>query len=225
MKRFYKFLMPLVAIVALALPWNARAQVTVTIGSGTATNSYLPTYEFYNYSLSQQIYTAEEIDMVGTINSISFYTGGSATRTLAIYMVNTTKTSFSGPTDWIVPTANDQVFSGSVTYVANGWTTITLTTPFVYDGSNLAVIVDDNTGSYVSSIAKRVFTPTASGNCALRIYSDGTNCFGSLELQRHHKDSEEPDSTRDYSRQHQLLERKKPHRFRHRPLELHPFLA
>ena len=175
MKRFYKFLMPLVAIVALALPWNARAQVTVTIGSGTATNSYLPTYEFYNYSLSQQIYTAEEIDMVGTINSISFYTGGSATRTLAIYMVNTTKTSFSGPTDWIVPTANDQVFSGSVTYVANGWTTITLTTPFVYDGSNLAVIVDDNTGSYVSSIAKRVFTPTASGNCALRIYSDGTN--------------------------------------------------
>ena len=177
MKRFYKFLMPLVAIVAMALPWNVSAQVTVSIGDGgTSTSSYLPTYEFYNYSLTQQIYTAEEIGMAGTITSISFYTGGSGTRTLVVYMVNTTLTGFSGSSAWITPTAADQVFSGSVTYVANGWTTLTLTTPFTYDGSsNLAVIVDDNTGSYVSSISKRVFTPTAGGNCAIRVYSDGTN--------------------------------------------------
>ena len=177
MKRFYKFLLPLVAIVAMAMPWNARAQMTVTIGDGgTNTNSYLPTYELYNYSLTQQIYTAAEIGMAGTINSISFYTGGSTTRTLAVYMINTTTTGFSGSSAWITPTAADQVFSGSVTYVANGWTTLTLTNPFFYDGtSNLAVIVDDNTGSWVSSVSKRVFTPTAGGNCAIRIYSDGTN--------------------------------------------------
>ena len=177
MKRLYKFLMPMLLLVAMALPWSARSQVTVSIGDGgTTTNSYFPTYEFYNYSLTQQLFTAQEIGMPGTITSFSFYTAASATRTLAVYMVNTTKTSFTGSTDWIVPTASDQVFSGSVTYVAGGWTTITLTNPFFYDGSsNLAIIVDDNTGSYVSSISKRVFTPTPSGNCAIRIYSDGTN--------------------------------------------------
>ena len=33
----------------------------VTIGSGTATNSYIPTYCWYSYSLAQQIYTKAEV--------------------------------------------------------------------------------------------------------------------------------------------------------------------
>lgn len=149
----------------------------ITIGDGgTATNQYLPSYSYYQYSLTQQIYTASEIGGGGSISSIAFYNGGSTkTRFYTIYMVNTDKISFSNNYDWIPVSIDDQVFSGSVTMAADTWTTIDLDTPFIYDGSsNLALIVDDNTGSYSSGMLCRVFTPTYN-NCSLRIYSTGTN--------------------------------------------------
>ncbi|MBQ2582582.1 MAG: hypothetical protein II577_01650, partial [Erysipelotrichaceae bacterium] len=72
----------------------------------------------------------------------------SATRTLDVYMKHTTRTAFSSRTDWESFSSNEKVFSGSVTFQSSGWTTITLTTPFEYDGtSNLILCVDDNTGS------------------------------------------------------------------------------
>ena len=148
-----------------------RAEI-VTIGSGDATNNYLPSYSFYNYSLTQQIYTADEIGFAGTISSIAFYNAGSVkTRSYNLYLVTTDKTEFSSTSDWIPVTASDQVFSGSVTMTPNEWTTITFDTPFVFDGlSNLAVIVDDNTGSWESGMSCRAFNAT--GNQAIRIYSD-----------------------------------------------------
>ena len=142
---------------------------------GTTTNSYLPSYSLYNYSLTQQIYTADEIGMACTINSIAFYNGGSAkTRNYTFYLAHTDKAAFDSNTDWIAATADNQVFSGSVTMVAGDWTTITLDTPFEYDGtSNLVLIADDNTGTWQSGMACRVFD--ANGNQAIRVYSDPTN--------------------------------------------------
>ena len=144
------------------------------IGSGTTSNSYLPSYSFYNYSLTQQIYTADEIGSTGVINSISFYNSGSEkTRNYTMYLVNTTKETFASGTDWIVVTAGDQVFQGNVTMAAAAWTTITLAEPFNYTGDNLAIVMDDNTGSYSSGMSCYVFN--AAGNQALRIYNDNTN--------------------------------------------------
>ena len=148
----------------------------ILIGDGgTTTNNYLPSHSFYNYSFTQQIYTADEIGTPGTINSIAFYNGGSEkTRVYDVYMVLTDKTVFDNATDWITVTEADKVFSNTVVMTANDWTVFTLDTPFAYDGtSNLALIVDDNTGSYSSGMACRVFN--AQGNQAIRIYSDGTN--------------------------------------------------
>jgi hypothetical protein len=144
------------------------------IGSGTATDSYLPTYTFYNYSLTQQIYTAQEIgENAGAILSIDYYCNGSSSRNVNVYMVSTTKTSFSGSSDWISVNDGDLVYSGPVNFAANAWTTITLDNPFIYDGeSNVAIIFDDNTGSYVSGVTFRVFDANSK---AIRIYSDGTN--------------------------------------------------
>ena len=143
--------------------------------SATTTHANLPSHSYYNYSLTQQIYTPCEIGISGTLSSISFYNGGSAkTRTLDIYLVNTTKTTFANTSDWITVTASDRVFSGSVTMAAGDWTTINFNTPFAYNGtSNLAVIVDDNTGGYNSGMACRVYP--ADGNQTLYICSDGTN--------------------------------------------------
>ena len=175
MKRFYKFLMPLVAIVAMALPWNARAQVTVTIGDGgTTTNSYLPMYTLYNNTLSEQIYTPAEVTMPGIITSIAFYNGGTEkSPNVKIYMINTNRTDFSSDTDWLPVTASDLVFQGNVTFTANQWTTITLDNPFTYDGSsNLGLIFDGNI-AWSSGLSCRVFSGTP--NCAMYVYSDGTD--------------------------------------------------
>ena len=146
----------------------------VMIGSGTETNENLPSNSYYNYTLSEQIYTKAELGGAGSITSIAFYNGGSAkTRTFDIYMKNTTKSSFSGNTDWISVSSSDKVFSGSVNMVAGDWTTITFNNPFVYDGnSNVVLVVDDNTGSYSQGMACRVFSASSQ---ALYIRSDNTN--------------------------------------------------
>jgi hypothetical protein len=147
----------------------------VTIGSGeTTTNNYLPAYTLFNNTLSEQIYTAEEVGMAGTINSISFYNGGSEkSPEIKIYMVNTDQTEFSSDTDWLSVTANDLVYNGTVTFTVDEWTTIELDTPFEYDGtSNLGLIVDEYM-QWSSGLACRVFTSTS--NCAMYVYSDGTD--------------------------------------------------
>ncbi len=147
----------------ISVPMRAEE---IQIGSGSQTDANLPTHSYYKYSLTQQIYTAAEIEDAGggagTINSIAFYNGGSTkTRNFSIYMVNTDKESFSGASDWITVSASDLVFTGNVEVTASAWTTITLDNPFSYDGGNLAVIVDDNTGSDVSGMACRIFTASA----------------------------------------------------------------
>ena len=152
----------------------------ITIGNGSSTNAYLPTYAYYNYSLTEQIYTAAEIGQAGTITSISFKVGNSksTTRNVDLYLKHTTKTTFTSKTGWEALSASDKVFSGNVTFNASGWTTITLSTPFVYNGtSNLIVGMDDNTGSYVSSSSNspKFYVYSTSANRALRIYNDNTN--------------------------------------------------
>lgn len=150
----------------------------ITIGSYSTTDPNLPSHSYYKYSLTQQIYTATEIEDAGggagTINSIAFYNGGSTkTRNFSIYLVNTDKESFSNSTDWITVTANDLVFSGNVEMTANVWTTITFSNPFTYDGGNLAVVVDDNTGNDVSGMSCRVYT--ASSTQSIYYRNDYTN--------------------------------------------------
>ena len=112
--------------------------------------------------------------MPGTITSIAFYNGGSEkTPNIKIYMVNTSQSEFSSTTNWLSVTEADKVFEGNVTFTVGQWTTITLQTPFFYDGaSNLGVIVDENM-QWSSGLACRVFTSTS--NCAMYVYSDGTD--------------------------------------------------
>lgn len=147
----------------------------ILIGQPTSTLEPLPTNGFYNYSLTQQIFTAAELGLSAPtdLSSVSFYNTGTAkTRNITLYMVNTNQSAFLGATNWIVPTEADQVFSGSVTLTA-GLTTIYFNSPFVYDGtSNVALIVDDNTGTYSRGMYCRT---SDAPNRTLYIYSDDTN--------------------------------------------------
>ena len=147
----------------------------IEIGVAMSTNAYLPAYS--HQSLTQQIYTAEEMGgETCEISSVSFFnTGTSTSCNLAIYMVNTDKTVFNSTNDWITVTEANQVFSGSVTMAAKSWTTIYFPTPFSYNGSsNVALIIDNNSNSYTDGYANcRTFSTDE--NQAIRIYSYGTN--------------------------------------------------
>ena len=178
MKRFYKFLMPLVAIVAMALPVRVTAQDTVTIGTGTSTSYYIPFNSLYGYSFTEQIYQASDIDMAGQITAVQFYLAQSytsaQTNTITLYMKNVTRSTFSSSSDVEPVTANDVVFTGSWTIPANyiGWVTIELDTPFEYDGaSNLMVAMHESTSGY----STRYFTYTSVTNATLQYYSDSYN--------------------------------------------------
>ena len=165
----------LTLLLAILAPWAAQAQETVEIGTdgGTNNSTYLPGYNYYKYSLTQQIYTADEIGMAGTINSIAFKnTGAVKTRTYNMYMLLTDKETFESDTDWVAMSDGDLVFSGTLTFTVGEWTTIELTTPFAYDGSsNLLVGVSDVSGAYSSSphMACLVFDATSQ---AIRTYRD-----------------------------------------------------
>ena len=158
MKKKVFSLMMMLVIAAMGF---AQAPVLEVIGAGgNATNSNLPTTSVDKYELSQQIYTVEELGVADTITSIAFYNGGSEkTRKIDVYMVLTDKVKFDSITDWIVPTAANKVYSDTaLVFKANQWTTLTLSTPFYYNGTqNVAIIVDDNTGSYSSGLACRTF--------------------------------------------------------------------
>ena len=148
----------------------------VMIGDGgTTTNDFIPAYNYYTNSLTEQIYTSAELGSAGVITSIAFYNGGAEkTMSYDFYMAHTTKSTFTGKTDWISVTAGDKVFSGSVTMVADDWTTITFTTPFVYDGTSNVVLVTDKSTKWSNSphMSCRVF---AASSQALIIYDDNND--------------------------------------------------
>ena len=163
-------------LLALLVPWAVNAQEIVEIGTdgGETTNQYLPAYTLYNNTLSEQIYTADEVGTAGTISSIAFYNGGSEkSPEIKLYLVNTSQSEFTSTTDWLTVTSANLVFDGTVTFTAGAWTTIEFTNEFVYDGtSNLGLVVDEHM-QWSSGLKCRVFTSTE--NCSLYHYDDNVN--------------------------------------------------
>ena len=166
--------------------YNYKSQVQLTfsdggssdgiqIGSGLGTSNLLPTDNYYKYSLTQQIYTKDEIGGSATLESISFLNASQyeRNRNLDIYLMHTDKEAFADGSDWIDCSGAQKVFSGEVLFFIDEWTTIVFDTPFEYNGTdNLVVVVDDNTGDYTSGTPFYVFD--APGH-AMYVRSDYTN--------------------------------------------------
>lgn len=154
--------------------------VEVTIGDPTAitTNAYLPTYSLYEKSITQQIYTADEIGVAGTINTFTMWLKNSSSyaRYLNVYMKEIDETEFASTSAWVSMSDSDLV--GSFT-LANGVsdpteTAIELTTPFEYTGAgNLVLCLQDVTGSWSNGAAGVVMD--AAGIQAIYAYRDGTS--------------------------------------------------
>lgn len=146
------------------------------IGGGTEQEENLPDNAFWNYSLTQQIFSASEMNGAATLESISFdcISAFSTARNISVYLMHTTQTN---PTDWL-PMQNAQlVYSGS-TIFSSGWNTLMFTSPFAYNGTDhLAVIILDQTGYYSS---KNYFYAHQSSNTTLYFFSDDVNPATSL---------------------------------------------
>ncbi|MBR4506577.1 MAG: fibronectin type III domain-containing protein, partial [Bacteroidales bacterium] len=154
---------------------DSTSLVNDTIGNGTSTSSYFPTYSTYNYTLTQQIYLASDFTAVagGQIEQIGIQMSAvPVARNIEIYMTNTSATNVSSA--FIPIAASDLVWSGSTTgNIAAGWNNITLTTPFNYTGGNILVTFRDITGSWSSGNAGMVTSGTS--GISRYIYEDGSS--------------------------------------------------
>ncbi|MBQ0159964.1 MAG: fibronectin type III domain-containing protein, partial [Bacteroidales bacterium] len=149
--------------------------IDATIGTGTGTSTYIPSYSFYNYGYSQQIFTPSEInapDSGALITKIYLQVGSVAqSRNWSIYLTQVTDSVIN---NWLSIGSASPVWTGMTNFTPNSWNEIELTTPFFYDGTSpLMLTVDDNTGSYVSG--NSFLTSPAWSNSARYAYGDGTN--------------------------------------------------
>ena len=154
-----------------------------TIGTGTASNYYTPYCNYYNYSVTQSLYTASEIGVgrPAKVSSIAFYVDNAYSienQYVKIYLANTSKTSFTSTSDALASSAFTLVYSGYITIGAStGWETITLNKNFGYDGTNLVIAVA-KIGTYQEPLKYRVSATTT----AKTIYScsDGEDIQGDI---------------------------------------------
>lgn len=161
----------------LAMTLMAHAQ-TITIGEGNGMTDVVPYNTFYNYSFTEQIYHASEIEYAGYIKAIRFriaYSYNSEhTSNILVYLKNVSKSSFADGSDYEAVKAEDLVFSGPWTIPANydGWITIDFDAPFAYNGTdNLLIAIDENSSDY----AMRYFRYTEATNTVLSYASDTQN--------------------------------------------------
>lgn len=134
------------------LSFKPTTSITIPISQGVISSSYnYPVNMLYNYSLTEQIYDFDKIGYQGTINSIAFcyHPQNSAWFSISgvkLYMKHVTRTAFANNLDMEPLTEADLVWTGTFAANADGWVTITLDTPFEYDGeSNLLIATLDET--------------------------------------------------------------------------------
>ena len=144
----------------------------------TTNGGNLPLNSYYNYSYTQSLVDASEVSGAATFDTIywQYYYSSPCTRSIQIYLGETTKTEFASGSDMVPGNTLTEVFSGSVTFNNdNTWFAIPLQTPFTYSGmQNLVIAVVDNTGSWISS-SNRFATHATDGYKSIYIASDGTH--------------------------------------------------
>lgn len=155
--------------------------VNATIGEGTTGSYALPVNTFYNYSYTQQLITNEEMfaqgAFAGTVNTISFEYIHATAQTkdnCVIYMGNTELTEFVAG-GWVPVDEMTEVYAGTLEF-EQGLCTITLQTPFNYDGqSSLVIAVVNNHGDYTTSSNPTFNVHATEGNLALRYQNDNNS--------------------------------------------------
>ena len=122
------------------------------IGEGAEiTTEEVPVQGCYEYSYTQQIYLASELNGAGEITGIAFELTegtGDDTRDIVVYIGHTDSTSFDSETDELSIANMTVVYDDSYEFL-EGWNEIEFDDSFNYNGtSNIVIAIDDNTGYY-----------------------------------------------------------------------------
>ncbi len=120
---------------------------------GNVTHYDAPMRGNYNYGFCEMLYPASILSDVDTIKAISFSINNVPTsyltRTVSLYLGHTTRSKVTIANHMAPDSLTLVLSSASMSVASTGWVTLTLTTPFVYDGtSNLIVGMHNNTGSF-----------------------------------------------------------------------------
>lgn len=182
-----KLLLLLTLFCALLTPVKAT-EVTIGELNDATANSYLPFNGSWKYGYSQQIYTASEIGVAGTISSLTMWLYNSSSSTLpdypiTIYMKEVSKESFSSKTDWELLSSSDLVYTGTltVTNTAAAAFTFTLDAPFAYSGTgNLLIAINNTLGSYTGGI--RGMAVDGESNGSVYGYNDSNGAYDPTNL-------------------------------------------
>ncbi|WP_289045335.1 T9SS type A sorting domain-containing protein [uncultured Olleya sp.] len=126
------------------------------VGVGDTQSTLMPIDPYFGYSYSQSIYSAQEINTSGTITGIQYYFSGTSllpnSQDLVVYIGHTTKAEFEDTSDWVDVTTLTASYAGGIAVVGEGWVTLTLDTPFAYNGTdNLVIAIDENMTGFDSS--------------------------------------------------------------------------
>ncbi|MBQ1732745.1 MAG: hypothetical protein II037_11100, partial [Bacteroidales bacterium] len=151
MKKLLYTIILLLSVFCVPAPLSS--QTIVEIGDGTGTSDYMPICMNSNYSIVQQIYTADEIGIAGTISSVGFYYDYNypfSMPGIQMYMMHTAKDAFeSGLVDVVAFDSASLVYEGDFAATEAGWLTLTLDTPFEYNGiDNLVICMYDTINGY-----------------------------------------------------------------------------
>lgn len=146
------------------------------IGNGSGTSYTIPFNTDYDYSYSQQIYSANELGVsAGAINSLSFCYCHATPITMShitVYMANISNNTFASNNSWIPASDLIQVFCGSLicSNSDSNLVTIEFDEAFEWDGhSNIVVAILNNQGSSYNSDT-RFNTHVTTGKKALFTY-------------------------------------------------------
>ena len=142
---------------------------SVIIGEGTSASNTNPVGTYYNYSFTEQLYTAAEIGMAGIISSISFHYASSTAKDypLQVYMKSVDNTNLSSA---IAISDDDLVYSGTLSVTGAGWVTINLDDSYEYDGvGNLLIAVNKG---YVYYFSGNTWYHTSASNMACYAQND-----------------------------------------------------
>lgn len=140
----------------MATPVVAGAQCVPSVvlsGDSTGTAYNMPVNTYFNYSLVEMIFDADELGGPMTIDTIGFYFASqnvmSRATNVQIYIMYTDREEFASSTDYqVVDATAVMVYSGALN-CSHGWNNFALSTPFNYDGDgNLMVVVHDNLTGY-----------------------------------------------------------------------------
>lgn len=150
-------------LVFTTLIFGVSAQSYVEIGTGTVSTSY-PIYSVWNNAWFSMIQPQSEVGTAKMITKIAFncINGPKTSANQKIYLKHTSSNVFADAS-FENPAVNGYtlVYDGAITY--NGWTEITLSTPFAYNGTDNLIIHYENRAN-TSNYANFASTTSTTNN-------------------------------------------------------------